>query len=177
MSNQELKNKFKKSFNNLEVPETLDKLIEFSKTESPKEFFSNGFEFRLDEDKYGWKTYSEEPEFYNNLHEFANADGSGSSYAFWINNNQTNLEETPIVVSGSEGGIHIVAENIKELLIILAADCFAFICWEEVHYSKDKDYITTNHKKYVNWLNKEFKDINIVNPNKIVEKAQNKYQN
>lgn len=179
---EELKIKLKKSFNNLEIPETLNKLIDFMQDHSDN-FFSSGFEYRIDENNDAWKTYSEDPNFYNYLFEFANAEGSGSSYAFWINNNQTELEDVPIVVSGSEGGIHIVAKNIKELLHILAADCEPMIDFDGVHYisfsdmyDDEEDYTSKYHSLYLQWLKNNFNYEHFPDPNEIVKKAQDKYQ-
>lgn len=80
-----IKTKFKKNFNNLEIPETLNKLIDFMLDDCDN-FFSISFEIRSDEDHKEWKMYSEDPNFYNCLFTFADVDGSGSSYSFWINN-------------------------------------------------------------------------------------------
>lgn len=176
----ELKIKYKKSFNDLDIPETLNKLIDFI-VDDCSNFISKGFEFRIDADKSAWKTYSEDPNFYNYLFEFANSDGSGSSYAFWINDNQTDLENVPIVVSGSEGGIHIVAENIQQLLLILASDSEPMTDFDSVYYCEDDEDSEYTFKSqcnpiYLQWLKDQFNYANFENPNIIVKKAQDKYQ-
>ena len=59
-------------------------------------------------------------EYFERLIIFANADGTGAKYAFWVNNIEKSLEESPIIVIGSEGHIQVVAKNIKELLQLLS---------------------------------------------------------
>lgn len=173
---EEFKIKLKKSFNNLEIPETLNKLIDFVFYTSPTTFFSQGFALTIDEQKIGLKTYSEDPNFYNNIFEFADADITGSSYAFWINDKETNLEYAPIVISGSDGDIHIIANNIKELLLILAADCDVYVSYDSVDYYCDDELSSVNIQLYLDWLKNEFGYKNIENPNDIVQRAKEIHQ-
>lgn len=135
---EEFKIKLKQNLNNLEISEIINKLIDFM-FDDCDDYFSSGFELEIDENHENWKMYSEDPNFYNCLFTFAKADGSGSDYSFWINNNQTNLDEVPIVIAGSEGGLHVVAENIKELLKILAYDVEASVDHYGVNYYKEDE--------------------------------------
>ncbi len=135
---EEFKIKLKQNLNNLEISEIINKLIDFM-FDDCDDYFSSGFELEVDQQHEIWKMYSEDPNFYNCLFTFAKADGSGSSYSFWINNNQTNLDEVPIVISGSEGGLHVVAENIKELLKILSYDAEASVDHDGVAYYKEDE--------------------------------------
>jgi hypothetical protein len=116
------KNDFIKNFNGLTIPDELAKLLDFQNNVSKENFYSAGFELIVVLEKFGLRTYSEDLQFLNSILEFANADGTGSSYGFWLNGSKQDLRETPIVIFGSEGGFHIVARNIQELLQILTYD-------------------------------------------------------
>ncbi|TCI89984.1 hypothetical protein [Tenacibaculum sp. M341] len=72
----------KKIFSDLKPPKILIELLGFVNVHSKNDWFSDGFEFYFDEKKQMLKTYSEENDFLNSLIEFAQADGTGSTYAF-----------------------------------------------------------------------------------------------
>ena len=91
-------------------------MYEFEQEYGP-ETYSECFGLLVTNDKTGIKTWSEEEEFYNSFIEFAGANGSGSSYAYWLIDKD--LNNCPIVVFGDEGGVHIVAENILQLLYLI----------------------------------------------------------
>lgn len=124
-------------FQNIQIPSKLLALLKFDNEAAEQKYFSDGFEFSLDKEKTGLKTYSTDELFLNSIYEFANADGTGSSYGFWLKDNITNLNEAPIVVFGSEGGYHVVAKNLDELLQLLTFDSEPMIDWDEVYYYKD----------------------------------------
>lgn len=167
-----------KAFGQRQIPKTLVELLKFANTVSKDNWFSEGFEFSIDEEKYGLKTYSEENEFLHSFIEFAKADGTGSTYAIWIKNNNESLENMPIVAFGSEGGYHIVSENLKGLLEILTYDVEPMIDWEGIDFYKDEDnYEASEHiEAYQNWLKENYQIRITNNANKIVENAQEKYQ-
>jgi len=166
------------NFQNYEVPENLMALFMFVNQVSGQEYFSDGFEFSADKEKLGLKTYSTDELFLNSIHEFANADGTGSTYAFWLKDNITNLENAPIVVFGSEGGYHVVAKNLDELLQILTFDCEPMVGWDEVYYYKNTDEYEPSRKitEYRKWLKKELSIDSLDNADPIVQSAQNEYQ-
>jgi len=167
-----------KAFGKRQIPEILLELLNFVNTVSKDNWFSEGFEFSIDEEKYGLKTYSEENDFLHSLIEFAKADGTGSTYAIWIKNNDESLENMPIVAFGSEGGYHIVSENIKGLLEILSYDVEPMIDWDTVDYYKDEDdYEASEYIEiYQKWLTENYQIQVTNNADKIVENAQEKYQ-
>jgi len=167
-----------KAFGKRQIPEILVELLNFVNTVSKDNWFSEGFEFSIDEEKYGLKTYSKESEFLYSLIEFAKADGTGSTYAIWIKNNDESLENMPIVTFGSEGGYHIVSENIKRLLEILSYDVEPMIDWDAVDYYKDEDdyEASENIEAYRKWLAENYQIEATNNADKIVEIAQEKHQ-
>jgi hypothetical protein len=163
-----------KYFNGLTVPKRLLALLKFDHEVAKNNYFSDGFEFSLDKDKIGLKTYSDKEIFLNSIYEFANADGTGSSYGFWLKDGNTDLEHVPIVAFGSEGGYHVVASNLDEFLQILTFDSEPMIDWDELNYYKDPDDFehTAKSSEYIDWLKNEYSLSVIENADEIVEKAQ-----
>src|SRR5689334_1536967 len=68
--------------------------------------YSQGF-YLLADDKSGIKTWSENVDFLNKLMPFAQANGTGSTYAIWNDGSNKALNQLPIVVFGDEGGVHV----------------------------------------------------------------------
>lgn len=111
---------YKTVFGKYQIPETLDKLIDFEE-QYGGETYSESFYLCIDLDKTPDRgQYSLDEEYFERLIIFANADGTGAKYAFWVNNVDQSLEEAPIIVIGSEGHIQVVAKNSKELLQLLS---------------------------------------------------------
>jgi hypothetical protein len=155
------------------VPEAVAALFKFQS--SLDGFFSGGFEFGDFSHKAGVKSYSEDQEFLANLIEFAQADGSGSSYAFWTGK-QEDLSAAPVVVFGSEGGVQLVAENIHKLLELLTLDVEPSVSWDEVHYYKGEDHQPSEfHAEYVRWAAKTFNIKPIKDAKAIIAAAQSKH--
>jgi len=165
-------------FEGLEVPKKLSALLKFQNEIAQRNYFSAGFEFSIDKEKTGLQTYSGNTEFLNSIYEFANADGTGSSYGFWLKDGNSNLDLAPIVVFGSEGGFHIVAKNIDGLLQILTFDTEPMIDWDKVYYYKDPDSFEPSRKskEYRNWLKNEFSIDPIESADAIVEDAQREHK-
>ncbi len=59
-------------------------------------------------------------EYNQSLQTFARADGTGSNYVFWYTNGNKDPNKAPIICYGSEGEIHLIASNIKDLIKILS---------------------------------------------------------
>lgn len=116
----EIRLEYKTVFGKYQIPETLNKLIDYEEHYG-SEIYSESFYLCTDLDKTPDRgQYSLDEEYFERLIIFANADGTGARYAFWVNNVDKSLEEAPIIVIGSEGHIQVVAKNIKELLQILS---------------------------------------------------------
>jgi hypothetical protein len=113
-------NEFKQNLGLAELPAELEKLIYFQTNESNKKGYSDGFIIRIDK-KDGLKSWCKEDGFLNRLLPFARANASGSFYALWIDDNNKPLNRLPVVVFGDEGGGHIVAENILQLMHLRAS--------------------------------------------------------
>ena len=165
-------------FQELSVPSKLLALLKFDHEIAQQRYFSDGFEFALDKEKLGLKTYSGDESFLNSVYEFANADATGSTYGFWLKDGNSNLDIAPIVVFGSEGGFHVVAKNLDGLLQILSYDSEPMIDWDEVHYYKNIDDFEPSHKskEYRDWLKQQCGLEPVDSVDEIVEQAQQEYK-
>lgn len=165
-------------FQEFEIPEKLLSLLKFDTEVAQGYWFSEGFEFSLDKNKAGLKTYSESQEFLESIYEFANADGTGSSYGFWLKDGSRDLNKAPIVAFGSEGGFHIVARNLADFLKILTFDSEPMIDWDEICYYKDPDNFKSSQKsdEYCIWLKEKYAISKTDNADLIVKDAQEAYQ-
>jgi hypothetical protein len=101
----------------------------------------------------GWST---DPEFLASCIEFASANGSGSTYALWLVNDD--LSNCPVLVFGDEGGIHVVASNLKDLLSLLTYDAEVSVNHSAATYERDGDDYeeSENRTKYLVWARGQF---------------------
>jgi hypothetical protein len=170
---------FKKIFGCKELPNELENLILFASNLPDSNYYSDGFEI-CGEGKiglqYGW---CDKEDFLNKLIAFATANGSGSIYAIWINDDEKPLNELPIAVFGDEGGVHIVAENILQLLHLLTYDVEIEVDDNNAHFHKDKNAYqkSQNLGKYLEWIKENYNLDPIIEPEKIIKVAQGKYKN
>jgi len=164
--------------NNFAGHETPGDLIELYKFDQrSKGEYARGFELSDLSEKSMLRTYSEDSLFLSSLVEFAQANYSGSHYAIWIADNP-DLNSAPVVVFGDEGGYHIVAENIKQLLVILSCDAEAMVSWDRVVYFKDPEDETSPWRgEFCDWLKKAFgiQPTDDADANLITEMAQTKH--
>ena len=170
---------FSAQFGSYKVPEDLVKLYEFEQ-EYGSETYSECFGLRIIEDKTGIKTWSEKEEFYTSFIEFAGANGSGSTYAYWLIDSDIN--NCPIVVFGDEGGIHVVAENARKLIHLLTFDTEISVDFDNAYFYQDEEYYEENENKqeFQEWAKKEF-NLDSITSNEeteeIVNEAKVKYKN
>lgn len=178
MGNMNMLEDLMNHFQGLTIPKKLIALLKFDSEVAQRNYFSDGFEFSIDKEKTGLKTYSGDEAFLNSIYEFANADGTGSSYGFWLKDGCSDLENVPVVVFGSEGGFHIVAKNFDGLLQILTFDSEPMIDWDEVVYYKDPDDFepTSKSREYCDWLKNACALDPISNADEIVDDAQKEYK-
>jgi hypothetical protein len=168
---------FKSQFGEHKVPKDLKMLFDFEK-EYGSEYYSQGFSINYI-DKTGLKTWCEKQEFLNSFIEFATANGSGSSYAYWLV--EKDIENCPIVVFGDEGGVHVVANSTKDLIHLLTFDTEITVGFDGVYFYRDEDeYEKSEYKKeFVKWAKENFalkaikKD---EETEEIVARAKDKYQ-
>lgn len=168
---------FKDNLGITDLPPVLEKLIQFQNEQSDFESYSQGFGVLID-DKSGIKSWSEDEAFLERLYPFAQANGSGSTYALWNDGSLLELADFPIVVFGDEGGVHVVADNLLALMQMLLFDSEISVDFEEVYFYKDEDDYeeSEGHQTYKNWLKKEFNLEPVEDPDSLIQIAQENYQ-
>jgi hypothetical protein len=169
---------FKENLGLTEIPTELEKLIYFQNNISGFECYSQGFGVLID-NKTGLKSWSENQSFLDKLMPFAQANGCGSFYAIWDDGTGKPINQMPIVLFGDEGGIHIVAENILQLLHLLTYDTEISANIDEAYFeNKDPDDYEESEdlEKYLEWLKDDYGLTQIGNPESIIKIAQNKYK-
>jgi hypothetical protein len=146
---------FAKNFEPYAVPPELAKLFAFQQGVRKFEGYSKGF-WLTEDDKGGLKTWSEDPAFLSRLLPFAQADGKGSSYVLWTQEASENASTFPVLAFGGEGGAAVVAENVNDLLRIIAFDTEPMVGDGGIHFDKDEDEDDPSHSEqhgdYVAWL-------------------------
>ncbi|MDH7446626.1 hypothetical protein [Aquimarina sp. 2201CG14-23] len=169
------KNDFLNNFGTLQAPKLLVELLDFSNTIPDNHRFSMGFEFMIDKEKHMLASYSEDEDFLTSFYEFAYADGSGSTYALWLQDRDKTLDESPIVAFGSEGGYHIIARNMVDFLQILTYDVDPMIDWEDIYYYKDEPNYEQSpyNNSFIQWLEDKFNLSSVVNADTIVQRTKN----
>ncbi len=125
MKMEDLRKKYKEVFGAYEIPQTLQKLIDFEEKANGIAY-SESFYLGVSKDHFKWYFDFESDEDFEKYEKsikiFADADATGGVYAFWIQEGKKDLEQAPIVCYGSEGDVRIVAKNLKELLRLLSFD-------------------------------------------------------
>lgn len=166
---------FPKTFAPHAAPDELLQLFAFQESNHGFESLSEGFGLNFD-DKGLIKTWSKDKAFLAKLLVFAQANGSGSCYALW-DNGSASTSEMPVVVFGDEGGAHVVANNVRELLQILTYGPEPLVDHEEVIFYKGDDFEDPDlSDDYKNWL-KETLDLEPVkNPKKLISAAQKNHK-
>ncbi len=166
---------YQKNFEPLEVPIVLQHLFELQ-NQSEGAYFCQGFAL-LCMSGAGPRSYSQAPTFLESIVEFAQADSGGSSYAFWRRDGNVNLSEVPVLAFGSEGGIHVVAENAKGLVALLGLDVAPSIDWAGVVYFRGEDHVPSGNVNALHALMDGGLKVDRVNEGEhVVKAAQDKYE-
>lgn len=126
-------------------------------TEVGSEEYAEGFELTDYGDTSGLETWSVDREFLNKLVPFAQANASGSLYALWNHAEGSHLTNVPVVIFGDEGGQHVVARSLAELLQIVGYDAEASVDHDEVYFYRGADdyEASPGRERYVQWLGDE----------------------
>jgi hypothetical protein len=111
------------------------------------------------------------------LRQFARATRSGSTYAIWLLDGRTDLAALPIVFLGDEGGINLVARNMREFFRVLASGWTPCGDWESVEYFNDRDEYEDydpypDNAKFREWLRRHFNLEAAEDPNDIVKATE-----
>jgi hypothetical protein len=167
---------FAKNFPNEVVPDALVKLLDFQNKTSKSAFYASGFELIVNEAPGMLKTYSEEPDFLKAFSVFAQVSEGGSVSAIW-HTKESDLSNAPIIVFGDEGGYHVIAQNILELMQLLTLDIEPSIGWDGVSMEReDDDSVSPISKTYKAWLKTNFNLAALKDAASIIDAAQAKHQ-
>lgn len=168
---------FKENLGLIEIPTELEKLIYFQNNISSFENYVDGFGVLID-DKSGLMSWSEDENFLNRLWPFAQANGSGSFYAIWNDGTNQSLNQMPVVVFGDEGGVHIVAANILQLLYLLTYDTEIWVDFDEAYFYRDEESYEESEDlgEYLKWMKGDYGFDQIEEPNLVIKEAQEKYK-
>jgi hypothetical protein len=168
---------FKENWGSTAIPTELEKLIYFQTNKSSFENYAQGFGVLID-DKGGLKSWNKDASFLEKLFPFAQANGSGSFYAIWNDGTSKPINEMPIVVFGDEGGVHIVAENILQLLHLITFDTEISVDFDEIYFYKDEDDYEESEdlNAFLQWLKGDYGLDQIQEPSAIISAAQEKHK-
>lgn len=138
------------------------------------ENYSDGFGLTDYNDNSGLMAgWSKDPAFLARLVPFAQANGTGSFYALWRLDDRADLATLPVVVFGDEGGQHVVARNLRELLQLLGYDCEISVDWDDAYYYRgEDDPHRRGHADYLAWLDQRFGLSPANDPDTVVATAQ-----
>lgn len=155
------KEEFASMFKGYNLPKELKSLFEFQTSEGVPSYYSNAI-YLLEEENSIIETFSTDEVFLQSFLPFAEANSSGSIYAFWVKDaSEKSLDNCPIVVFGDEGGVFVVAQNLKELLQVAAYDVEIIVSLEEVFFAdkeEDEEFETSEfNKEYLDWLRTDAK--------------------
>lgn len=168
------KTAFKNNLGLTELPVELDRLIDFQENHGG---YAEGFWLQIDK-KYGLSTWSEDKNFLDRLFPIAESNGSGSSYVLWKHDATKPVGEWPVLVFGDEGGVHIVAENMLQLLHLISCDVEILVDHDSAYFYKDENNHepSEHHDDYVLWLKENFNLDTISDTETLIKNAQEKYQ-
>ena len=160
-----------------ELPVELDRLIDFQEERSGYECYSEGCGVGVD-DKQGLSAWSDDEAFLARLFPVAQANGTGSTYVVWDDGSGRPLGQMPVVVFGDEGGVHVVAGNLLQLLRLLTYDAEISVDHDDAYFFKDEDDHDESEDQgsYREWLMEEFSVKPVKKPGTIIRKAQSAYQ-
>ncbi|KUF44068.1 cell wall assembly protein [Myroides marinus] len=159
-----VKEEFTALFKGYKVPSEIKSLLEFQLSETIPSYYSNAI-YLIDEDPGIIESVSDNEDFVNSFIPFAEANSTGSIYAFWVQNKEVKtLDDCPIVVFGDEGGAFVVSKNVKELLQISAYDVEPVVYMDEFYFSDKEELIEEGeydaaefNKEYLDWLRTDAK--------------------
>lgn len=141
-------------FGDRPIPTEIARLWDFE-SRVGVETYADGFALRGG-DVAALPNWSADPVFLASCIEFASANGSGSTYALWLV--ESDLSNCPVLVFGDEGGIHVVASTLKDLLALLTYDAEVSVNHSAATYERDIDDYeeSENRTKYLVWARGQF---------------------
>ncbi|MBE1575549.1 hypothetical protein ACFORH_00905 [Amycolatopsis roodepoortensis] len=121
--------------------------------DSAGDYLADGFELYDYDDKSSFPQELDDPAFLSRLIPFAQANGSGSTYAIWRADDATDLALSPVVVFGDEGGEHVIARDFTDFLRLLGFDAEIMVGHDSAYYYREEgDDHSGSHEQFVAWL-------------------------
>lgn len=141
------------------------------------ELYAQGFSLTSG-DESAIATWSKDKDFLKRLMPFASANGSGSVYGVWDDGKGKSINQMPVVVFGDEGGVHIVAKNILQLMQLLIYDAEISVGDDKAYFYKDEDEPdeSPHAQSYRHWMKETFNLDDINDPDEIVKSAQDEFK-
>ena len=146
---------FKANFHHHDVPDEIVKLLDFQNAQPGP--YARGFALAVD-DKKLLRPFSEKREFLDALCPLGKANTSGSIYALWARDEGKSVRESPVLVFGDTGGVHVVAESPLHFLRLLTLDAEPMVDAESVLFMKDDGQTASpSATAYGGWLEHHFR--------------------
>lgn len=123
-------------------------------------------------------TWSDEADFTRRCLPFGHANSTGSIYALWKVDDRPDLADLPVIAFGDEGGICLVARDLRALFEILAQDGYVHVDHGGVSVEDEssEDYAhTPGNRAFVVWLREYFAVAPAVDPAEIIAAAEEEY--
>ncbi|MFC9256400.1 hypothetical protein [Amycolatopsis thailandensis] len=121
--------------------------------DSTRDYLADGFELHDYDRKNSFPQELDDPAFLSRVIPFAQANGSGSTYAIWRADDETDLALLPIVVFGDEGGEHVVARDFRDFLRLLGFDTEITVDHDSAYYYREEDDDHSgSHEMFAEWL-------------------------
>jgi hypothetical protein len=177
---------YAKNFSGFDLPEKLAQLVDLQ-NELGIENFAQGFALLADDkgliknfcgsDGKPFASKANTKEFLAALMPLADANGTGSGYVVWNDGKSKSIDQMPIVIFGDEGGVFVVAQNLSELLQIVAADIEPSVDLDGVTFYRGADEDgSAQIGAFRKWLKENFGVTAAKKPEQLVRKAQKKTQ-
>ena len=164
----------KKRLRTEDLPHTLEQLIAFE-AKHGFESYASGFGLLEDEQAslVGWST---DRAFAAQITPFAQANGSGSFYAFWEKEVGMAVAQRPIIVFGDEGDLYVVAQNFDALLPLLALDNEIYIDEDEASFEEGDPMGSEHHAAFVQWYEQLLQQAPTPQPAATIAAARDQHQ-
>jgi tetratricopeptide (TPR) repeat protein len=148
------------------IPE-LNLLKEFE--DGGDDYFAMGFEL----DGYGENDFLGDPRLIDGLIVFAAANASGSLYALWRLDEERALADLPVVMLGDEGGLALVARQLREFFQFLGGMDPGEEPWIIEGFGfRDAHGTASRRDEFVAWLSRRFGLAPAADPYDTVEAAE-----
>jgi len=144
---------YKANFHHHEIPDELAQLVAFQNSLGTLPF-CRGFGLALD-DRALMRPISEKREFLDALCPLGKANSANAVYAIWARDGEKQVGACPVLAFDGEGSVHVVTENLLQLMRLLTLDTEPLIDQESILFLKDEsEAASPGATSYAEWLEK-----------------------